>query len=788
MSSDNGNDGKASVLSQEETIRRLKVLSTCQTTFLKAFLQAKLQLAKSVVKKTAEVIKRRDFEDIADEINRDLEKLRLDDIVVDINSAQILMHEELALLRESLSKNSSVDGSQSDQLKSLMNENSSLRGLLKELKSELVNSSKSTSASPTEASGTIKALKAEIAALKSEASKNSQNEEFLKTIIELRNEIAVLKEEKLKYSENKGGATQNSIDVQQKNQAIKALEAEVDDLKKTIKKYESTIDELKSKLSSQAESSQASGQEVQNLKDSVANLKSQLQTVSSENESKLAAVEKAKNDEISEVTKKAAAEKEQLMQVMSQEIEELEKKHSGALAQMTKDNKKLQKSLVKYKTSSKSLSSGLVNIKKQLGELKASKKSLLTDVKLEFGNMKSSLANDLRGGLMNRLRNIDAAMNEMARKYKREMAERKKLHNLIQELKGNIRVFMRARPPTSSEIEQFGQDSICVTFPDDGQVRVLNEKGREKDWEFDEVFDFNTTQEKVYSEVSDLITSVMDGYNVCIFAYGQTGSGKTYTMTGESGPKRGVNTRALEELFAKANARSEEFKDTITVSLLEVYNEDIRDLLVSSDEKLEILRGEWGNYVPGLTSVPVTKLEDLHALLATADRNRSSGTTKMNEHSSRSHMMLTVNIISEHLQTGVVTRGKLNLVDLAGSERINKSGATGQALKEAQNINKSLSALGDVIAARANKQAHIPFRNSKLTYLLEDSLSQDSKTLMFVCVSPVTFNSEETCCSLNFAARVRSVELGKATKNLASTKASSSMSNVLSAANPSKKK
>jgi kinesin family protein C2/C3 len=140
----------------------------------------------------------------------------------------------------------------------------------------------------------------------------------------------------------------------------------------------------------------------------------------------------------------------------------------------------------------------------------------------------------------------------------------------------------------------------------------------------------------------------------------------------------------------------------------------------------------------------------------------------MNEHSSRSHMMLTVSISSEHKATRVVSRGKLNLVDLAGSERLDKSGATGVALKEAQNINKSLSALGDVIAARASKQGHIPFRNSTLTYLLQDSLSQDSKTLMFVCVSPVIYNAEETFCSLNFASRVRSVELGKASKNVTS--------------------
>lgn len=225
-----------------------------------------------------------------------------------------------------------------------------------------------------------------------------------------------------------------------------------------------------------------------------------------------------------------------------------------------------------------------------------------------------------------------------------------------------------------------------------------------------------------------------------------------------SGPpdSRGVNTRALDDLFNRSAGRVDEWKDTIQVSLLEVYNEEIHDLLSdvrNPEDKLEVKMGPHGNYVPGLVSLPVDNLQSVFKLIETADRNRSSSTTNMNEHSSRSHMILTATVVSQFLPTGAVTRGKLNLVDLAGSERITKSGATGQALKEAQNINKSLSALGDVIAARAAKQAHVPFRNSTLTYLLQDSISQDSKTLMIVCISPVLYNSEETFCSLNFASR-----------------------------------
>jgi kinesin family member C2/C3 len=182
------------------------------------------------------------------------------------------------------------------------------------------------------------------------------------------------------------------------------------------------------------------------------------------------------------------------------------------------------------------------------------------------------------------------------------MAERKRLHNVIQELKGNIRVYLRCRPPSTRELENSGgeslslassltlllppplsgTDTICVTFPDGGEVRVINEKGREKTWEFDEVFTLETTQAQVYTEVSDLVTSVLDGYNVCIFAYGQTGSGsvpspslsrstlplrKTFTMTGPP-DQRGVNTRALDELFEKSQQRTDEWVDTINVRLL----------------------------------------------------------------------------------------------------------------------------------------------------------------------------------------------------------------------------
>lgn len=358
----------------------------------------------------------------------------------------------------------------------------------------------------------------------------------------------------------------------------------------------------------------------------------------------------------------------------------------------------------------------------------------------------------------------EAKSNEVIiAKYRKEMAERKRLFNLVQELRGNIRVYCRARPML--EFERAAGQEEAVTFEEDGEITVRNSKKAVKKWEFEHVFRPGQTNEEVYREVEGLVVSAMDGYNVCIFAYGQTGSGKTHTMEGDEG-NRGVNFRALRSLFALAEERSDDHHVTIEASLLEIYNESIKDMVSPSAKKLEVRSGDHGMTVPGLTVAPVASIDEVLKMMRRGYANRSTFATNMNEHSSRSHSMLSVYMTTVNKISGVESRGKLHLVDLAGSERISKSGATGDRLKEAQNINKSLSALGDVIAARAQKNGHIPFRNSTLTYLLSDSLQGNSKTLMFVNLSPTLQNADETFCSLNFAARVRTVELGKASKNV----------------------
>ncbi|CAM9504335.1 unnamed protein product [Chrysoparadoxa australica] len=471
---------------------------------------------------------------------------------------------------------------------------------------------------------------------------------------------------------------------------------------------------------------------------------------------------------LAEANAAAEAGKEELMEAMAQELEELEQQKEAEVTG-------LKSELLAVSRKPNIDQDALRAVVSQMRDAKRSLLQLETTVRDEMGELPKltqkvalQVSSSVSRYLAKQAKGLQEEMTKLKRNYARELRERRRLFNLVQELRGNVRVYCRCRPPTQRELEDHAtQSTICVSFPGEGAVELLNEKNRKKMWEFDAVFEPQLGQEDVYKEVSPLVQSSLDGYNVCIFAYGQTGSGKTYTMMGPPG-NRGVNCRALCELFQKSQERKAEIHDDIAVSILEIYNEQIVDLLAEEvgSKKLEIRQGPHGNYVPDLTMVPVNTLEEVLKLMELGDVNRASACTNMNEHSSRSHLKLSVHITSTNLHTDAITRGNLHLIDLAGSERVGKSGAEGQVLKEALNINKSLSSLGDVIAARANKAGHVPFRNSTLTYLLQDSLSADSKTLMFVCISPVIYNADESSCSLNFASRVRTVELGKATRHV----------------------
>ncbi|KAH7436395.1 hypothetical protein KP509_05G018100 [Ceratopteris richardii] len=364
-------------------------------------------------------------------------------------------------------------------------------------------------------------------------------------------------------------------------------------------------------------------------------------------------------------------------------------------------------------------------------------------------------------------------LQDLKKKFVKQGQDLRLYYNQVLELKGNIRVFCRCRPLSAAEISMGAASIVEFDSTRDNEL-VICSNGAKKTFKFDRVFSPSNGQSDVFSDTAPVVVSVLDGYNVCIFAYGQTGTGKTYTMEGNVND-RGVNYRTLEELFQLTEKRKGQYAYTISVSVLEVYNEQIRDLLAQPlppgqcARKLEIKQVTEGvHHVPGLTEATVQCIEEVWDVLQTGSRARAIGSTNANEHSSRSHCMLCVMVKGESLLTAECTRSKLWLVDLAGSERVAKTDVQGERLKEAQNINKSLSALGDVIHALATKSSHVPYRNSKLTHLLQDSLGGESKTLMFVQISPSELDAGETICSLNFASRVRGVELGIARKQLES--------------------
>ncbi|XP_061343234.1 kinesin-like protein KIN-14R [Gastrolobium bilobum] len=353
-------------------------------------------------------------------------------------------------------------------------------------------------------------------------------------------------------------------------------------------------------------------------------------------------------------------------------------------------------------------------------------------------------------------------------KYNEEMTQRKKLFNEVQEAKGNIRVFCRCRPLNRVEISAGCTTVVDFEAAKDGCLGILTSGSAKKSFRFDRVYTPKDDQVDVFADASSMVVSVLDGYNVCIFAYGQTGTGKTFTMEGTE-QNRGVNYRTLEHLFKVSKERSETFSYDISVSVLEVYNEQIRDLLATgqTSKRLEIKQvSEGSHHVPGVVEAKVDNINEVWNVLQAGSNARAVGSNNVNEHSSRSHCMLCIMVRAKNLMNGECTKSKLWLVDLAGSERLAKTEAQGERLKEAQNINRSLSALGDVISALAAKSSHIPYRNSKLTHLLQDSLGGDSKTLMLVQISPSDQDLGETLSSLNFATRVRGVELGPVKKQI----------------------
>ncbi|CAK59575.1 unnamed protein product (macronuclear) [Paramecium tetraurelia] len=330
-----------------------------------------------------------------------------------------------------------------------------------------------------------------------------------------------------------------------------------------------------------------------------------------------------------------------------------------------------------------------------------------------------------------------------------------------------VKVIVRMRPFNQREKEN-GSKPCVIVYEDTNTVELRNTQDNDvKSYTYDYVFGAETPQLSIYQKTAfNLVESVADGYNGTIFAYGQTGCGKTFTMIGDPSNEtmKGIIPRTFDQIISIINNNSDTNKKfLLRCSYIEIYNEEIHDLL-SKDvkQKYELKEGQQGVFIKDLNIAVVRTTQEMDRYMQLGTQNRSVGATAMNKESSRSHCIFTVYIecsVTDPKGNERITAGKLNLVDLAGSERQSKTQATGDRLKEATKINLSLSALGNVISALVDgKTQHIPYRDSKLTRLLQDSLGGNTKTIMITAISPSDFNFDETLSSLRYASRAKMIK------------------------------
>ncbi|KIK57805.1 hypothetical protein GYMLUDRAFT_747992 [Collybiopsis luxurians FD-317 M1] len=334
-------------------------------------------------------------------------------------------------------------------------------------------------------------------------------------------------------------------------------------------------------------------------------------------------------------------------------------------------------------------------------------------------------------------------------------------------MSNNIKVVCRFRPPNSIEIREGGEN--VVAFDDNlttVQLRSLQTAtGPEKDgFTFDRVFPMGTRQQEVFDYgVKDIVKDVLDGYNGTVFAYGQTGSGKTFTMMGadiDSDELKGIIPRITEQIFQSIVESDAHLEYLVKVSYMEIYLEKIRDLLAPQNDNLQVHEEKSkGVYVKNLSDYYVSSAREVYEIMRTGGAARVVSSTNMNAESSRSHSIFLITIQQRNTETGAAKSGNLYLVDLAGSEKVGKTGASGQTLEEAKKINKSLSALGMVINALTDpKVKYIPYRDSKLTRILQESLGGNSRTTLIINCSPSSYNEAETISTLRFGIRAKTIK------------------------------
>ncbi|KAL5063528.1 hypothetical protein RYX36_025265 [Vicia faba] len=483
--------------------------------------------------------------------------------------------------------------------------------------------------------------------------------------------------------------------------------------------------------------------ELKHYKDELHSAEEIIETLTSEKkilEQKLSVLEKRNAEESNSLQRKL----EQERKAVKSEVYDLERKLEGYRQELM-----AAKSIISVKDSELTT---LNNNLKELEELREMKEDI------DRKNEQTAAILKMQG----------AQLAEMETLYKEEQVLRKRYFNVIEDMKGKIRVYCRLRPLSDKEIAEKEREAVIAV--DEFTVEFLWKDDKPKQYIYDRVFGGDATQETVFEDTRYLVQSAVDGFNVCIFAYGQTGSGKTFTIYGsEDNP--GLTPRAISELFRILRRDGNKYSFSLKAYMVELYQDTLLDLLLPKNAKhsrLDIKKDSTGMVVvENTTVVSISTIEELNNIIHKGSERRHISGTQMNAESSRSHLILSIVIESTNLQSQSVARGKLSFVDLAGSERVKKSGSMGSQLKEAQSINKSLSALGDVISSLSSGGQHTPYRNHKLTMLMSDSLGGNAKTLMFVNVSPIESSLDETHNSLMYASRVRSI-VNDPSKNVSS--------------------
>ncbi|GAA5808547.1 hypothetical protein MFLAVUS_001938 [Mucor flavus] len=325
----------------------------------------------------------------------------------------------------------------------------------------------------------------------------------------------------------------------------------------------------------------------------------------------------------------------------------------------------------------------------------------------------------------------------------------------------NIKVVCRFRPQNSLENREGGVPILSI----DEEGTNLQLKGEAtSNFAFDKVFGMNTPQKDVFEySIKSIVDDVTAGYNGTVFAYGQTGSGKTFTMMGadiDDENTKGIIPRIIEQIFTSISDAPSNLEFTVKVSYMEIYMEKVRDLFHPASDNLAIHEDKArGVYVKDLREIYVSKTAEVYEAMKNGSSNRVVAYTNMNAESSRSHSIVVITITQKNEDTGATKSGKLYLVDLAGSEKVGKTGASGQTLEEAKKINKSLTALGMVINSLTDgKSSHIPYRDSKLTRILQESLGGNSRTTLIINCSPSSYNEAETISTLRFGMRAKSIK------------------------------